>query len=98
MLYNILCACIYAHILSTSLARSQALVALFIFTLYHTGDTGSSGVATLSMISTVVPSCMVTTLSSVVFAARGADESLVLGDMTTADSCDEAASEARTIV
>ena len=95
MLYNILCACVYAHILSTSLARSQALVALFIFTLYHTG------VATLSMISTVVPSCMVTTLSSVVFAARGADESLVLGDMTTADSCDEAAeaaSEARTIV
>lgn len=45
-----------AQMRSTSEARNQAFVELLILTLYHIGDTGSSGVAIESMISTRVPS------------------------------------------
>lgn len=44
------------QILSTSDERIHALVLLLIFTLYHFGDTGSSGVEIESTISTDVPS------------------------------------------
>ncbi len=58
MLYNIQIAndMIINQILSTSDERIQALVLLLIFTLYHFGDTGSSGVEIESTISTDVPS------------------------------------------
>ena len=80
----------HIYIRSTSEALNHALVELLIFTLYHIGDTGSSGVGTLSTISTVVPSWIVTTLSAEVREARGVDESWVLGEITTAVSCSAA--------
>lgn len=74
------------YIRSTSAARNHALVLLLIFTLYHCGDCGSSGVAMESIISTDVPSCMVTTLSLEFLGARGAELSCVPGTTTTAVS------------
>lgn len=69
---------------SASEERIQALVPLLIFTLYHRGDTGSSGVSTESTISTVVPSWIVMILSPLLPVARGEEESCVDGDITTA--------------
>ena len=81
MCYVLCCCC---QIRSISAPLAQARVVLLTLTSYHIRVMGSSGVASESIISTLVPSGTDTTLSVFEFEDAGVDLRFVEGAVTTA--------------